>query len=642
MAGGLTPRVLRALAAAALAAAGLALSTATAGAHSYFLESDPADGAMLSHAPTRAVLLFSSAVSHELTTVDLVEARSGTHYPATSVVAAAPNILVINLPALHDGAYRLSFSTRDSFDLHETKGTLVFGVGVEPPAPLSSPQPAPARLSEALLRFTAMAGLCALLGGLVLTLVVLPGIAARDPALAPAALRARSASLRLAQIGVLVQLVGGAALIADQVIAIGGPPASAAVRLAQSGYGGRALVSAGLLLALAVSLRPAGRRHAVWTVGLALAQAVAVAAGGHATGPAGLTASDVLVRSVHIVSAGIWIGGTGALVIALTVMTRTGMPASAAGAALVRGFGPVAGTAVALLAITGLLLAGSQVATVTALLSTGYGATLLVKVALAGLVTLVALRHALLATRLMRRHHLQLHLRWLRGSLGVEAAGGAAVLAAAALLASSAPARGPQFEAPAQEEAAAMVSRQSDGLVASVAVTPNRAGSNFLSVQVLDTRRPTLAPISSVTVVLTAARGTPSTLSTSQSGYRFDAGAVRLDSGDVTVGVLVHRSGQPDVTIDVPWRVGAAPVKPAPVVLSAAPLAPMTSLLAGLLAATLLGSCLVWALLRRYRARWTPSRGTQGRPGAPTWVPRPVLDVGGVDQAVADRVERDL
>ncbi len=593
---------LRTLIAAALAATALVVSATSASAHSYFLESDPADSAMLSRPPERAVLLFSSAVSHELTTIDLVEARSGTHYAATSVVAAAPNILVVNFPPLPDGAYRLNFSTRDSFDLHETKGTLVFGVGVEPPASLNPPQPAPVRLSEAFLRFTELAGLCALLGGLVLALLVLPRITGLNAAQASGVQRGRSAALKLAKAGVLVQLVTGAALVADQVLTIGGPTPSALIHLAYSGYGTRALISAGVLLGVAAMLCSNPGRRAPWAVGLALAQAVTVAAGGHATGAAGLGAGDVLVRSLHIVSAGTWIGGTGAVAIALTVMSQAGIPVRIAAPALMRRFGPIAAAAVGLLAVTGLLLAGSQVATVTALLSTGYGATLLVKVALAAAVALVALRHALLSVRLLTGGQAQHHLGWLRGSLGVEAAGGATILAAAALLASAAPARGPQFEPPAPQTAA-VVSRQNEGLVASVAVTPNRAGTNFLSVQVLDTRRPSLAPISGVTLLLTSPRGTPTTLPTSQSGYRFDAGAVRLEGGDLTVGVVVRRAGQPDVTIELPWLVAAAPVKPAPVVLSAAPLAPVTSLLAGLLAATMLATCLGVALIRRRSKR---------------------------------------
>ncbi len=626
-------KAVRALAAAALAAAALALSTTSASAHSYFLESDPANGAMLSRTPARAVLLFSSAVSHELTKVDLVEARSGTRYSAASVVAAAPNILVVNFPDLPDGAYRLSFSTRDSFDLHETKGTLVFGVGVEPPAQLSPPQPAPARTSEAFLRFAQLAGLSALLGSLVLALCVLPRIAAPDPAR-----RARSAVLKVAKAGVLLQLVAGVALVADQALAIGGPPASALVRLEHSSYATRALISACALIGLAVVLRGNAIRRPPWTLGLALAQAVAVAAGGHATGAGGLSGGDVVVRTVHIVASGTWIGGTGTLAVALTSMSRAGLPVGVAAPALIRGFGPIAAAALGLLATTGLLLAGSQVATVTALLSTAYGATLLVKAVLAAVVALVALRHALLTARLLTSPRTQRRLRWLRGSLGLEAAGGAAVLAAAALLASSAPARGPQFEPPAQPTAA-VVTRQNEGLLASVAVTPNRAGTNFVSVQVLDTRRPSLAPISSVTLLLTTPRGTPTALSTSQSGYRFDAGAMRLQGGDLTVAVVVHRAGQPDVAIELPWQVAAAPVKPAPIVFSGAPLAPLTSLLAGLLAVIMLMTCLGLVLLRR-RAKRQPSHEREKRLGSPT--PSSQMDVGVVHQAVSDRVQRDL
>src|SRR3979411_613546 len=169
-----------------LVAFAVGLGSTGASAHSYFVESDPADGAILAKPPARVVLIFSSAVTAEYTSVELVEAR-GKRSQATSVATdrTVPNVVSIGLPQVPTGSYRLTFVTRDRVDLHQTAGSIVFGVGTAPaetapspcrlglglsappgePAP--APQPVPARPSEFVLRWLGLAGLGALVGGLL-------------------------------------------------------------------------------------------------------------------------------------------------------------------------------------------------------------------------------------------------------------------------------------------------------------------------------------------------------------------------------------------------------------------------------------------------------------------------------------------
>src|ERR1700687_4411947 len=100
-----------------------------ASAHTYFKSSDPPQGAVLAKAPTQARLTFSEKISKELTKVTLVD-QTGRTLPVTFVTDPADNhSLLVALPPLGDGAYRLKYATRDTVDLHETSGSIVFTVG---------------------------------------------------------------------------------------------------------------------------------------------------------------------------------------------------------------------------------------------------------------------------------------------------------------------------------------------------------------------------------------------------------------------------------------------------------------------------------------------------------------------------------
>src|ERR1700736_4613594 len=200
-----------------LVALALWLGAGAASAHSYFVESDPADGAILARAPSRVVLVFSSAVTADFTSADLVEAH-GMRYQATSVVTdrAVPNVVTVGLPQVPKGSYRLTFVTRDRVDLHQTAGSIVFGVGTAPAGEATAPQPAPARPSEFVLRWIGLAGLGALIGGLLMALLVAPRLAeVGDRA------RVQAALLAVALGGALLQLASGAALLTLQATGLG-------------------------------------------------------------------------------------------------------------------------------------------------------------------------------------------------------------------------------------------------------------------------------------------------------------------------------------------------------------------------------------------------------------------------------------
>jgi copper transport protein len=612
------------------------LAAPATSAHSYFLDSDPPDGAILAKAPARVVLVFSSAVTADFTSVDLVEAR-GQHYQPTAVVTdrTTPNVVTVALPQVPTGSYRLTFVTRDRVDLHQTAGSIVFGVGTAPAGVATAPQPAPARPAEFLLRWVGLAGLAALLGGLLIALLVAPRLAqGRDRS------RVQAAVLALALGGALLQLASGAALLALQAAGLGPDLARTVPRLiADSEYGSRWLVSTMLSIALALFvalLRRAAARGTLAGLGaefrrlgawalltsqvralvLVVALTAATAVSGHAAGAAGLTAGEVLLRTAHLLGMGAWAGGVIALVVGLWVLRRSEQQQASGVRTLVLGFGPYAGAGFALLGVTGLMLSGSQVASITALLSTPYGLVLIAKVAATAAVAAVALRHALFTWRgLGSTRARQRPPRSLLATVGLEGGGALAVLLLAAVLGSSAPARGPQFDPVSPDPPATLVTRQSGELLGAVSVKPNRLGPNLLSVQVVDSRRPPLAPIGGVTVLLRHPGGTgrSETLATTRTGSRFDAGTVNLTAGDLDVAIAVHRPGLTDTVIEVPWRVNGPEVKRAPVVISADPLAPAVNL-AAILVALAAAAVLLAGLLRR-RLEVEGERSGSLRPG---------------------------
>jgi copper transport protein len=594
----------------------LLLLTPGVSAHSYLLESDPADGSLLAKPPSRIVLLFSSGVISDFTSIDLVEA-SGKHYQPRSVVfdKAAP-VVAVNLPDLPDGSYRLSFTTRDRVDLHQTSGSVAFGVGVSAAPARAVPAPAPAKPSEYVLRWVALSGLAGTMGCLLLALLIVPRLAQSGPRD-----QVQATLIGLSLAAVVLQLLSEAALLIVQAASLGGTLAATLPRLVtDTEYGARWLSSTLLGLTLAVFLAllwRRGRRGAVpglvadrrrlramalltaeaRALLLVIALAALAAISGHATNATGLSPLEVLIRAVHLTAMGIWAGGLVALTIAVVALRRAGDRSTASSWRLVTAFGPYAALSFAALTVSGLLLSGSQVASLTALLSSAYGTVLLIKVAVAALVALVALRHALISLRghWTRRAPARLP-RSLILTLGIEGGGAIALVLLASVLSASAPARGPQFEPPATAPAATLLTQERNSLVTSVSMKPNREGPNLLSVGVVEARRPALAPIESVTVHVARPGGVATTLSTTRSGNRYDAGTVTLPTGDVAITVVIKRPGLNDTVIEMPWQVGPAEVQRAPTVVSSAPLAPLVNLAAALIALLAFALAIVIAL----------------------------------------------
>ena len=139
---------------------------------------------------------------------------------------------------------------------------------------------------------------------------------------------------------------------------------------------------AGFTLALHDTRRTRGWRIAELAVLLA---AAGTALGGHAAAAEGWRAPVLVAANfVHVLAAGVWIGGV--MMLAVAVLARAAAPAAAN---VVRAFSPWALTSAAALALTGLLAAWTHLEAPLAPWTSHYGRVLLLKLALVGVIVVL-------------------------------------------------------------------------------------------------------------------------------------------------------------------------------------------------------------------------------------------------------------
>lgn len=186
-----------------------------------------------------------------------------------------------------------------------------------------------------------------------------------------------------------------------------------------------------VIVGLIVRPRPPRDQSLLVLSGLLLAS---VALTGHSALPGGTPGLlHQLADAVHLLAAGWWIGGLLAL-----VLTARGLGAQAH--AVLERFSGVGYGAVAAIVLTGLFKSAILVATLSGVDSTAYGWTLLLKVALAGLMGLLALSNNFLITRRLKAGtDRALWLGRLQHSVALEFAVGLGVLAVVGALGALSP-----------------------------------------------------------------------------------------------------------------------------------------------------------------------------------------------------------
>jgi copper transport protein len=412
-------RIAAAIPALLAALLAIVLAPASAGAHAGLTASDPAAGADLGASPTVVRLTFSEQPEASLSQVRLLGA-DGSEIGAAPASVPADDPLTLELPVgrLAKGLYTVDYDVVSAVDGHATGGSYTFGVRTAPGPSAAAAESDATGVSalEVTARWMLIAGLVILLGALVAALAGFGGSPAPN-------LKLAGAGWLAATVGVLL-LAEAQRRTTDSSLGdlLGTPVGSALLWRA----GALAVAGASLLLA---RRRP---RAATPALGLAaFASLVAVIAhvdAGHAAAggfPRGLA---VTLQVVHFAAVAVWFGGLAALLVGLRGES------SAAKAASVRRFSAVALVALLLVLATGIARAVDELSSWGQLLDTGYGRAVLAKLALIGLIALVAARN--------RRRSVpasETGLGPLRRTSRVELVLAAAALAVAALLGTLAP-----------------------------------------------------------------------------------------------------------------------------------------------------------------------------------------------------------
>jgi copper transport protein len=356
---------------AGLALALLLLTPAAAQAHALVVRSDPPAGAGLSQVPSAVTITFSEAPEPVQSDVQVFD-ESGKVVSRGAARPVPDNRLQLAVPLapLLNGVYTVRWKTVSADDGHASTGSYTFGVGPSAYAASAGPAPAlaapPTSTSPLVVagHWVFYAGLGLLVGGAWVSLFALRGASRRLLLLTLLGAFAMLAGLGvygLAQaradgtplvdvlatslgLGLVAQALPGLAATACVEVALwrGGRPRSAALALAT--------LLAAVTILVHVLTTHAAASHLAWLM--------------------------VGVQWLHLASFAAWIGGLGALLVAV------GSRPSPDKAAAVRRFSGVAAASLVVVGVTGLLRALDEVAAWSALANSLFGQLVLVKVGL--------------------------------------------------------------------------------------------------------------------------------------------------------------------------------------------------------------------------------------------------------------------
>ncbi len=559
----------------------LASAPTPAYAHATPVRTDPVDGVTLSKAPQQIRIWFDEPFVSDFSRLELVD-NEGKHFAALNIHSetdsSGQSVLVATLPELAPNAYRANWQTRSADDLHIIQGTIIFGIQYAVTGQTGSTLTPSTQPLEVMLRWFTFVGLG-----------VLAGIAAI----------ARRRDVELARRLVRLALFATGLLLLAQfglILYQGWPDGSLWQILSSTAYGVRWWISQVILLILFVRFLTQSSKSSFLPLYIILLPLVVVQAlNGHSAPGRGVWYFlNTGIDSLHLLSASLWAGGLLVLMVIIVPLLRPGFNQTSLAWEILGHFGKLAFFSLVALVATGLYKSGQQVASLDGLLTSLYGQVLLSKVELVLLLALLgllntAILHPGIARRLawlLRRpaNWRLLSPRYLPRIVLAETIGLSLVLLLTAFLTSSQPPRGPEYEPLLAENVAPIVSQQANDIVFSLSVKPNRPGRNFLSLSVLNTRRPAPAPIEAVVVQLRSleVEGSDVTLNaeTLGSGRYQVAGNYFKSAGKWEVEVTVNRPGLPQTKLIVPWQVLPTEANRRPVVFSNEPLAPWLSLVA--------------------------------------------------------------
>lgn len=429
---------------ALLLGSGLALAApaAPAAAHANLLETDPPGGAILSEIPTEVTLTFSEPVRLVPERV-LVVGPDGDRVDAGEPRADGA---VVTIP-LGDragalGTYLVSFRVI-SRDNHPVPGSVTFSLG----APSETPEltgggdtgdPVVA-VAVSANKYVGYAGLVLLIGPAVAIARLWPSRLSRR-----GAVRLLWTGVGLVGVSTLAGVWLQAPYSLGEPLSGAGADAGAVRDVLSTTYGAAHLVRLGVLVAVAILLRPLVRGRAetpdlVLLAGLGVVGLGTWAVAGHPLASP-IPALSVTVQTVHLGAAAFWVGG---LVAVAGLLLRRADERELG--AILPVWSQWAGTAVLVLMVAGAIQAVIEVGVPDAILATSYGRLLLVKLGLFAVVIAVAGY----SRRLVRSRLGASRPRAMRVAVVAEAAVLAAVLAVSSILVQTTPGR-TEIESPEQ------------------------------------------------------------------------------------------------------------------------------------------------------------------------------------------------
>lgn len=393
-------------------------ATPVAHAHALLVRSSPAAGAEVALPPATIELWFSEPLEAQFSYAYLVDGEGNAIGRNAAVVDPAdPFHLILTPPALAPGIYTVAYHTLSQSDGHEWLGTFPLTVlnpdgsrpsGVASANPTDAQQgmlPPPLKVAS---RWLSLMGVMLLAGVLVFRQFILG-----DNAAAPTATASLSTNQTLLAtidpysrgaliVGMGAVFIGGWLQILAQMVSLGevGGQGGATIDLFFQTRAGtlivtrQLLVGALLLLTIIGASLAVGRPHVLQWLALLLTLALLAtfAVGSHAAAVAG-SGWAIIGDFIHLLAAGIWLGGLTMLAIVLWLGRRQPPAELEPLRRIVWRFSAVATLAVFVLLCTGLFSTMIHLQSWALLWETTYGRVLLVKIGLVLVTLAFALRN---------------------------------------------------------------------------------------------------------------------------------------------------------------------------------------------------------------------------------------------------------
>lgn len=565
----------------------------SAQAHGFLLRSEPADNSVLSESPPEIKLWFSEAVVTTYNQVQLLTI-TGEQIPVVTSPQNPENpaVLSYRVPTLQAGIYTVNWKVISAVDGHLSSGYFVFRLGeTTPAADVRLVQPTsenPRIIVEVLVRW-AIFGSLLLLGGIggILTFVIKPPTSpgTNDRKLNEVKRQSAGRLNKLGWITAGILLLIGFFQAGLQISSLsesawltGISPEAIKSIILVTPWGSAWLIRQMLILGLLGLLCYKSLRGRIWGISLVFADLFILGAMlaqsmmSHAAGAAN-PLIPILLNFIHLIAAGVWIGGLLALCVGLLpvlLKDREGFIVATRAA-----WGPFSRLALAgvmLVLISGIFNTGQRVASFDALILTSYGRVLLTKIILVlftgliGLVNSILLHPKITAPKIFGKK-LEGRPAWLDFSrfpktVLAEASLGILVILFAGILTTLPPARGPEYILPKNSQIDPMVATVND-LVINLSIKPNQPGANLFTINVLNSRRP--APAETLRVIVRATYleqdfGTSSqnaalvSQDRFQDSYRFNGNQLS-QPGRWNIEVIVRRKGLSDSRAIFQWVV---------------------------------------------------------------------------------------